>query len=98
MNLIYLGEGSYGVEAASYTYFAKSSKDLTIAESALIAGLAQAPEGYNPYNHPDKAKNRQKLVLGKMYELGKITREEYDAALEEEIVYKKGNINLSSTN
>ncbi len=98
MNLIYLGEGSYGVEAASYTYFSKSAKDLDIAQSALIAGLAQAPEGYNPYKHPDRAKARQELVLGKMYELGKITKEEYEAAKAEELVYSKGNLQLASSN
>ncbi len=98
MNLIYLGEGSYGVEAASYTYFGKSAKDLTIAESALIAGLAQAPEGYNPYNYPEKAKKRQELVLGKMYELGKITAEEYEEAKHQELEYKRGSVNLASSN
>ena len=98
MNLIYLGEGSYGVEAASYTYFGKSAKDLTIAESALIAGLAQAPEGYNPYNYPEKAKKRQELVLGKMLELGKITEEEYEEAKAQELDYKKGSVNLASSN
>ena len=98
MNLIYLGEGSYGVEAASYTYFSKSAKDLTVAQSALIAGLAQAPEGYNPYNYPEKAKKRQELVLGKMYELEKITKEQYDEAMAEELVYQKGNLNLASSN
>jgi len=72
MNLIYLGDGAYGVEAAAYTYFDKSADELTIAECALIAGLAQAPEGYNPYRYPEKAKTRQELVLGKMYELKKL--------------------------
>jgi len=98
MNLIYLGEGAYGVEAASYTYFGKSSKDLDIAESALIGGLAQAPEGYNPYHHPEKAKARQELVLGKMLELEYITKEQYDEAMKEELVYKRGNLNLASSN
>ncbi len=98
MNLIYLGEGAYGVETASYTYFGKSAKDLSIAQCAIIAGLAQAPEGYNPYNYPEKAKKRQELVLGKMYELGKISEEEYKEALEEELVYQKGSLNLASSN
>ncbi len=98
MNLIYLGEGAYGVEAASYTYFAKSASDLTIAQSALIAGLAQAPEGYNPYKYPEKAKQRQELVLGKMYELGKINKAQYDEAMAEELVYTKGSQSLASSN
>jgi penicillin-binding protein 1A len=78
MNIIYLGSGAYGVETASYTYFNKSATDLTIAEAALIAGLAQAPEGYNPYTQPEKAQNRQKLVLGKMLQCGYISQEQYD--------------------
>ena len=98
MNLIYLGEGAYGVEAASYTYFAKSASELSIAQSALIAGLAQAPEGYNPYKFPEKAKSRQELVLGKMYELGKINKAQYEEAKKEELIYTKGSLSLASSN
>ena len=98
MNLIYLGEGSYGVETAAYTYFGKSAKDLTPAQCALIAGLAQAPEGKNPYKHPEEAKERQRLVLMKMNELGFITDEQYEEAKEEELVYTRGNIELASSN
>lgn len=98
MNLIYLGEGAYGVEAAAYTYFNKSADELTIAECALIAGLAQAPEGYNPYNYPQKAKNKQKLVLDKMLELGKITQGQYNEAIAQELVYQKGSVELASSN
>ncbi len=98
MNIIYLGEGSYGVETAAYTYFNKSASDLTIAEAALIAGLAQAPEGMNPYNYPEKAKNRQKLVLGKMLECGYITQAQYDEAMNQELVYTKGTIESVASN
>ncbi len=98
MNLIYLGEGAYGVEKAAYTYFAKSASDLTVAECALIASLAQSPEGRNPYEHPEAAKERQKLVLGKMKELGKITTEEYEEAMAQELVYQKGEQELTAVN
>lgn len=98
MNLIYLGEGAYGVEAAAYTYFDKSADELTVAECAIIAGLAQAPEGYNPYNYPERAKNRQELVLGKMLELGAISQDQYKEAVEQELVYKKGSVDLASNN
>ena len=98
MNLIYLGEGSYGVETAAYTYFNKSADELTIAECALIAGLAQAPEGRNPYKYPEKAKSRQELVLGKMLELEYITQEEYDEAINQELVYTKGKAQSTTTN
>lgn len=98
MNIIYLGEGSYGVEKAAYTYFNKHAKDLTIAECALIAGLAQSPEGRNPYNYPESAKARQELVLGKMLELEKITQAEYEEAINQELVYEKGSLELVSSN
>ena len=98
MNMIYLGSGSYGVETAAYTYFNKSAADLDIAEAALIAGLAQAPEGYNPYVHPEKAKARQELVLGKMKQLGYISTEEYEVAKAKELVYEKGTMQQTSSN
>ena len=98
MNMIYLGEGAYGVETASYTYFNKSAKDLTIAECALIAGLTQSPEGRNPYKNPESAKARQELVLGKMLELGYISQAQYDEAKAQELVYTKGTIEPTASN
>ncbi len=98
MNIIYLGEGAYGVETASYTYFNKSASELTIAECALIAGLAQSPEGRNPYHYPDAAIARQKIVLSKMYELESISKEQYDEALAQELVFQKGTLEPSSSN
>lgn len=98
MNIIYLGDGAYGVETASYTYFNKPASDLTIAEAALIAGLAQSPEGRNPWNYPDKAKARQELVLGKMLECGYISSGEYEEAKAQELVYEKGTLESSSSN
>lgn len=98
MNLIYLGEGAYGVETAAYTYFNKSASDLTIAECALIAGLAQSPEGRNPYNNPEDAKERQETVLGKMLELGYISDAQYQEAMAQELVYEKGTIASAASN
>lgn len=98
MNINYLGEGAYGVETAAYTFFNKSAKDLTIAECALIAGMAQSPEGRNPYKYPEKAKSRQLLVLAKMYELEYINNEQYEEAKVEELKYEKGSIELASSN
>lgn len=66
MNEIYFGHGLYGVEVASNYFFSKSVSDLTIAESAMLAGLAKAPNGYSPINHPDKALNRRNVVLQAM--------------------------------
>jgi penicillin-binding protein 1A len=82
LNQIYLGQGAYGVEAASRTYFGKSAKDLTIAQSALLAGLPQAPARYSPVSHFGRAKARQKYVLERMSQEGYITNEQLSRALE----------------
>ncbi len=66
LNQIYLGEKSYGVEAASQTYFGKSVKDLTLQEMAILAGLPQAPSRYSPFKHYNQAKKRQGYVLNRM--------------------------------
>ncbi|MBR3663143.1 MAG: PBP1A family penicillin-binding protein [Desulfovibrio sp.] len=87
LNHIYLGEHAYGVEAAARTYFGKHASDITLAESAVIAGLPKAPSSYNPFRHPEAAKNRQKYVLGRMLELKWITKAEYDQAMAEPLVY-----------
>ncbi|MBW2615455.1 MAG: PBP1A family penicillin-binding protein [Deltaproteobacteria bacterium] len=82
LNQIYLGQGAYGVEAASRTYFGKSAKDLALAQSALLAGLPQAPARYSPVSHFDRAKARQKYVLERMSKEGYITNEQLSRALE----------------
>jgi len=87
MNQIFLGSHAYGVEQASRTYFNKHAKDLTIAESALIAGLPQAPSRYNPYRNPGAAKNRQMYVLRRLRDLSWITGEEYTDAVGQELVF-----------
>jgi len=86
LNQIYLGQGAYGVEAAARTYFGKSAKDLDLAESAILAGLPQAPSRYSPLKHLDLAKARQTYVLGRMRENGYISEEDMRAALTEPIV------------
>lgn len=88
LNQIFLGNNSYGVEAAARTYFAKHAKDLTLAECALLAALPQAPSTYNPYRHPDAAQARQKLVLRRMRDLGWIDDGQYDQAIYEQLEYK----------
>lgn len=98
MNVIYYGEGAYGAETAAYTYFNKPASDLSIAECALLAGLAQAPEGRNPYKYPEAAKARQELVLGKMLECNYISSGEYEEAKAQELVYEKGTLEPSSSN
>ena len=113
LNRIYLGQGAYGVQAAAQTYFSKNVDELTVAESALLAGIIKSPRKYSPYqtikpedfNSDTQAEigqidilgekyiaiynaesvDRQKIVLGKMKELGKITDFEYNDALKQDI-------------
>ncbi|MGH9021772.1 MAG: transglycosylase domain-containing protein, partial [Acidimicrobiia bacterium] len=70
LNRIYFGNGAYGVQSASTVYLDKKVGDLTLAESALLAGIIQAPERYDPFSAPDAALARRNVVLGRMDELG----------------------------
>ena len=85
LNQVYLGGGYYGVKAAFRGYFDKSLEEATPAEAALVAGLLVAPGRYSPYVNPQYAKFRQNYVLKRMYETKKITEEEYQAAIKEDI-------------
>jgi penicillin-binding protein 1A len=76
LNHIYLGDGTYGVEAASRNYFHKSVRDINLAEAALLAGLPKRPEYYSPRKYPDRAIDRQRLVLRIMEEENLITTEQ----------------------
>ena len=80
VNSYYLGNNSYGVEQAALTYFGKSAKDLNVSESAMIAGLFQAPNKYNPYTNPEATEKRRLLVLSLMKRHGYINNKEYNAA------------------
>ena len=81
LNCIYLSQGCNGVQTASRLYFDKDVSELNLAECASLAGITQYPSLYDPFVNPEKNKDRQKMVLGKMLELGYITQEEYDTAL-----------------
>ena len=81
LNEIYLGEGSYGVAAASLNYFGKELHELTVPEVAYLASLPKAPNNYNPFKHADKAMDRRNWVIGQMYQNGYITLAERDEAL-----------------
>ncbi|MGH9748603.1 MAG: penicillin-binding protein 1A [Candidatus Polarisedimenticolia bacterium] len=71
-NQVYMGHGRYGVEAAANYYFAKPAKEMTLEESALLAGLVQRPEAYSPVRAPDRARNRRNVVFGRMVDEGKL--------------------------
>ncbi len=81
LNQIYLGHGTYGIEAASQGYFGKSARHLTLPEASLLAGLPKAPSSYSPFLHLDKARQRQAYVLDRMIEDGYITKEQRNHAL-----------------
>ncbi len=70
LNRVYLGAGTFGIEAAAQRYFNKSARDLTVFEAAVIAGLLKAPSRYSPSSNPEKAKERAKTVLQLMQEAG----------------------------
>lgn len=85
LNQVYWGHNNYGVQTAARSYFNKSAEYLTLAESAMMAGLIQAPEEFSPFASIKLAKQKQKEVLGRMIELGWISQKEYDDALKQPI-------------
>lgn len=88
LNKVYFGRGSYGVEAASRSYFGKHVGDLNIAESAMMAGLLKAPNNYSPYIDFERSKARQEVVLARMVEEGFISQGKADEAKKRKIVLK----------
>ncbi|MDF2388518.1 penicillin-binding protein [Nostoc ellipsosporum NOK] len=85
LNQVYWGHNNYGAETAAQTYFDKSAVDLTLAESAMMAGLIQAPEQFSPFVNKNLAIQKQRQVLGRMLQLQWISKLEYDDALRQEI-------------
>lgn len=86
VNQIYFGDGAYGIKQAASKYFAKDVQDLSLSQSALLAGLIKAPSALNPYKHMEKAMERRNLVLAAMKEQGYITSGQYQKAKTEKIV------------
>lgn len=87
LNTIYLSSGCYGVKTASEKYFGKNVSDLNIAECACIAAITQFPSQYDPLRHPEKNKKRQTWILGQMLKQGYISQEQYDEAINYEMVF-----------
>ena len=80
VNQIPFGARAYGIEQAARTYFDRSAMDLTLAQSALLAGLPKSPTHYNPHRHPERARARQRIVLNRMVAAGYITPAAAEAA------------------
>ncbi|MDN5938651.1 MAG: transglycosylase domain-containing protein, partial [Salinisphaera sp.] len=85
LNMIYLGNGAYGVGAAAQIYYDKSLAELTVAQAATIAGLPKAPSHYNPAEYPQRAQVRRDYVLRRMREENYISQAQYQAALAEPV-------------
>lgn len=86
LNIIPLGEGCSGVQAASEVYFGKDVEDLTLAECAALIGITNNPSLYDPYLNPEANKERQELILGEMLDQGYISQTEYQEAKAQELV------------
>lgn len=96
-NQIAYGGSTYGIEEAAHRFFDKNAKDLTLAESALLAGLPQAPSVYSPFgSNPELAYERQAEVLRRMVEDGYITAEEAEAAKREKLQFKADTIDIQA--
>ena len=89
VNSIFLGNRSYGIESAADTYFGKSSDELSLSESALIASLAQLPSRVNPIKAPERTKSRRNWILGRMLKLNYISNDDYLAAISDPVSIAK---------
>ena len=94
LNQIYLGEGTYGIAAASLEYFDKSVKELDYLEAALLAALPKAPSKYNPFRYPEIAKIRRNLVLNNLSDNGFIEKKDLKELKNKKILLKKRKIEL----
>ncbi len=92
LNQIYFGEGAYGVSIAARTYFGKELKELTLGESAYIAGLPKGPNNYSPYEHLAAGIARQRVVLKRMREEGYITQTQYNNAYQAKLIFEEKSI------
>ena len=99
INLAPMGNNYVGVQSAAMNYFGKNASELTLPECALIAGLPKSPSYYNPLRETGRrnAQRRMRIILGKMYELGMITEEEYEDALNTELEFRQRNTDRSTT-
>lgn len=95
MNRVYFGGGAYGVDAASYRYFGKPAKKLSIGEAAVLAGLLKAPSRLAPTSNPDDAGRRGRLVVEKMRQAGMLTESEANAAIARPILLSTSKFSIA---
>ncbi|MRX71117.1 PBP1A family penicillin-binding protein [Bacillus lacus] len=89
LNTIYYGHGAYGIEAAASYYFDKHASELTLSEASMLAGIPKGPGSYSPLIQPEKARQRQQVILQMMVKEGYITAKEADSAFAAELQYRK---------
>jgi membrane peptidoglycan carboxypeptidase len=97
LNLVYFGEGAYGIDAAAWHYFSVAPAQLDLAESALLAGLVRAPGAYDPWCHPALAKARQLSVFARMLEEAYVTSVQVRAASAEPFPFWQSGTSRSHT-
>jgi penicillin-binding protein 1A len=98
LNTVYFGANAYGADAAARTYFNKKAENLTLPESALLAGIIQLPGVYDPFIDPKTAKDRRNVVLDRMLEYGYITKKEHDEAVKADLVLSRGRVEHENDN
>ena len=86
LNFVYLSQSCYGVQTAANTYFSKDVSELTLVECAALAAIVQSPTAFDPYTRPERNTDRRNEILGNMLEYGHISEEEYDEAINAELV------------
>jgi 1A family penicillin-binding protein len=96
LNGVYYGQGSYGIGAAAKTYFGKDASQLTLGESAMLAGLPLGPSRFDPATNPEVAKSRRDYVLDRMHGLGNISAEQLAAAKAEPLVASGRQIHIEA--
>ena len=94
LNTINLGQNTLGVQSASRRYFGKDVSELTLSESAVIAGITKNPSAYNPVSHPKENDKRRKLVLKNMKDQNYISDKEYDDALKDDVYSRIQQVNI----
>jgi penicillin-binding protein 1A len=98
LNTVYFGSNAYGAEAAAKTYFNKQASDLTLSESALLAGIINLPGVYDPFVDPESAKARRNVVLDRMLEYGHISKKEHDRAVASKLNVSRGRVQYQNDN
>ena len=96
LNTIYMGHGAYGIDSASKNYFGKAPGQLSITESAVLAGLVAAPETYSPFRNPSRSKTRKDYVLKRMLDLDWISKSDFDTSVNDVPKLVKREANKSS--